>query len=322
MAKIIRGKNNNDKAIAGCAALAFHKALIGICELSSIESVEHTALRMSKAIVTYYIAFHLMTCCMLLDEKDNYDIIMRVDKDKVKYGATLEELNASGESAEVWDQCKKYEQDLATNFNHSEIRIYCKKLRDNASNKSDWPKFKQSIYETFVDERIKENKCQPCLYEKLNYVRDRVIYRPSDVPSDSEIGFAQTSKDVRVEIESLPDSDRLYKAAQDFFSAAIESEHKEGLMNEFLYRLLNTAVSIDESDFVYEDFTKEDFDMFNAMHPFGKTFPSYIAQLAELKDRDDVVKYYKKYWKPLYNCAKEKGYTRLKEVCLSISKLD
>jgi hypothetical protein len=62
-------KYDQDTVIDHCVALAFHKALIGVSQLNAIESAiqikEFGQFRQSKAIITYYIVYHVFVACML-----------------------------------------------------------------------------------------------------------------------------------------------------------------------------------------------------------------------------------------------------------------
>lgn len=149
-----RENSHNCEAISSCAALAFHKSIIGLCELTSIENINTASLRLSKALSTYYCVYHLFTCCMLLDSA--YDIIVPFDKSDgyARYGCKDSELNDPSETPEVWEQQKKHEQDLATMINHEQIKNHCKLLRAGALKQKSWQPFKQLLYKYFIEHML------------------------------------------------------------------------------------------------------------------------------------------------------------------------
>ena len=106
-----------EKDVIHSAALAFHKALIGVVQLKELESCN---LRLPKAVITYYIVYHIFTLCMLLDEDYSGKKIETFD---------LNALNSKSELPEEWNLQRKLEEDYATRIKHSEIKKYCVSIR-------------------------------------------------------------------------------------------------------------------------------------------------------------------------------------------------
>ena len=185
-----RSYPNNKIDIASSAALALHKAIIGICGLSSLEKAEQVArinLRSSKAVQTYYVLYHLFTCCMLLD--DDYEITFKSKYGHIKYGTELNDLKKSPRKPHHWNSRKNMEMDLAVRITHGEIKKYCNALRKRASSKEvPLSPFLSILHDAFVSD-----SCRLILFEKADYIRDRAIYRPSHVSSFTDTPI-QTSK--------------------------------------------------------------------------------------------------------------------------------
>lgn len=173
--------------IISSAALAFHKAIIGISQLDMIEKMESDSVsicRLPKAVLTYYILFHLFTICMLLS--DNY----RAKEKEEKYIGTLDDLNSPLETPEQWNRQQQLESDYATRIKHGNIKSYCNTLRKKDYNLLN--PIEKILFDNFV--QAPPDDSTPCikgLYEKVCYIRDRVIYRPSIVPL-KEGGFRHT----------------------------------------------------------------------------------------------------------------------------------
>ena len=125
---------HNTVYIANCAALAFHKSLVGISELRALESVKDhpTAggLRISRALNTYYSIYHLFVAMMLLDKGFSIKLNPRKCKEGIiDFGVNLQELNNPEETPDAWNAAGELEQDLATNITHGSVKQYCRYLR-------------------------------------------------------------------------------------------------------------------------------------------------------------------------------------------------
>ena len=192
-----------------CATLSYYKALMGICQLSLLEQ-NRQQFRPSIAIQTYYIIFHFATCCILFDDK------YRNDKLKIPKEVSREELNSTDESPATWARQRELEKDIAASMTHHEIVNYCKKLRERIKNSQIEDHIKV-FYNAIVDDTITNGKCIAGLYEKVQYIRVRAVYRPTFVKYVYEEKYAQTSKDVRKEIDALPKCSSLFETLKLFY---------------------------------------------------------------------------------------------------------
>lgn len=79
---ILERGEENQVYIFKVASLSFHKAIIGISELKALCKFSSNEIaggfRISKAINTYYVIYHLITFCMLMDENYNIKIKRRL----------------------------------------------------------------------------------------------------------------------------------------------------------------------------------------------------------------------------------------------------
>lgn len=294
----------NVKDISGSASLSMHKAIIGLCELNSIEKAEEKCginLRASKAIQTYYIIYHLFCCCMLLD--NDYEIIFKKDRcGRVNYGTELKELKHSPSAPNEWNNRKYKESDLAVRITHGDIKNYCKKKRRYQKNN---PSRVMTCNSFLFNDFIKEN-CKVALFEKIDYIRDRSIYRPSHVASMTETPI-QTSKNVRSQIDELPSSADLYKTVCDIqgeFCSRANSEGFGSLIWEYCYDFL--SVQVDCSD----EYRKKLGYSWEQLVELGgskadASVPSFVAQAMELFSPDNMKYFYHQYWKKLLEITKK-----------------
>lgn len=295
----------NQADIAGCAALAMNKAIIGVCELDALETSEGISgipLRSSKAVQVYYIVYHLFTCCMLMDSK--YEL--RFNKNDMQgkpfsYGCDTQELKERACEPDEWNERKEKEKDLATCIAHGGIKSYCNRLRNtvkrNGINRisSDL----RVLYDSFI-----RTEGAIILYEKAAYIRDRSIYRPSYVASLSD-AMTQTSLDVRAQDDSLPNSKVLYSIVESIHKA-ICSSLVEPLKESYA---LNFLV-FNDVDCKTEYAHKLGYS-WDALEELGgnreqESVPSAIAQMMELYPQEHTLKYYKKYFLPLLERTKKK----------------
>lgn len=101
-----------------------------------MEELSHTSIaggfRMSKAVNTYYVIYHLFCFLMLLD-KDYFIKAKGLEclNGYADINIDINKLNDKSELPDVWNDAKKYEQDISTMISHSDIKNYCEKMRQN-----------------------------------------------------------------------------------------------------------------------------------------------------------------------------------------------
>lgn len=303
-----RANIENIEDIAASAALAMHKAIIGVCELSALEEAErqmNSSFRASKAIHCYYVIYHLFTCCMLLD--DEYEIIFLAKKGKLNYGTRLEDLRREPVIPRHWNNRKWSEMGLAERITHGDIKEYCdgrrikengklvtikEGLRDrvNKCGRDGIPSYLLTLYDSFV----KEN-CDLILFEKADYIRDRTIYRPSHVPSMTDTPI-QTSKNIRLQYESLPDSVMLYNAICKIHHEICLNE--DSLFYSYKVQFANSIVDCPTDYAQMLGYTWENLKNVGGNKDY-ESVPTFVCQLMELFSPEEVLKYYEKYWSRL-----------------------
>lgn len=279
-----------------CATLAINKAIIGIAELSLAEKAakrhRYGAFRYSKAIQTYYAAYNIMASYMILtnqickETKKDYDSV-----DPVK-------LNSEDESPETWEGQRKLEQDLSTLIGHSGIRKQCRKMRGWDPDELD--PLEKLIWDTFVVPG------SPLLYEKICYIRDRTIYRPSYVIS-TEGTPLQTSMYVRKEIDSLPNSHYLFAFMQRYLKAVLQQKDIDFLTLHIHLtecRVINSTEYLVSLGIGDKDIRKL---KNNQLIREDNSMPSYICQLLELEPVNIVIKLYKAFWGPIIESIEKEG---------------
>lgn len=291
--------------ISHCAALSFHKSLIGLSELRELEKFrgvkKSNNLGMSRAIATYNTIYHIFVAVMLLDGKYEIEIAKKHIRNGV-YDIRIEreKLNSSCELPRTWEKAGVYEQDLSTTITHYKIKNYCKKLREEENNF--YFKYVQILFDNFV--RINDNseKSISGLFEKVCYVRDRTLYRPSYVV-DMNTDIIQTSLDVAKEINGLPDSDELYHILSSIHTALIEHYVKENsiffkfffisLWDNFISEDYEYLVELGFSDSAIYQVLSTDFEL-NKIN-----IATYTAQLIEVACAERTIRDIKQLWNPL-----------------------
>lgn len=270
--------------------------MIGIAELSLTEKAakrhRYGAFRYSKAIQTYYAAYNIMTSYMILtnqickETRKDYDSV-----DPVK-------LNSEDESPETWENQKELEQDLSTLIGHSGIRKQCRKMRGWDPDELD--PLEKLIWDTFVVPG------SPLLYEKICYIRDRTVYRPSYVTATDGTTF-QTSKDVRKEIDSLPDSHYLLALMQRYMNAVSQRKDIDFLTLHIHMtgcHVINPAEYLASLGIGDKDIRKlKNYQLIQE----DNSMPSYICQLLELEPVNIVIKLYKAFWVPIIESIEKEG---------------
>ncbi len=279
-----------------CAALAINKAIIGIAELSLAEKAakrhRYGAFRYSKAIQTYYAVYNIMTSYMVLTNQISKEIRKGyVPVDPVK-------LNSEDELPETWESQKELEQDLSTLIGHSGIRNHCKRMRKRGPDEQD--PLEKLLWDTFVVQG------SPLLYEKICYIRDRTIYRPSYVIATDGTPL-QTSMDVRKEIDSLPDSHYLIKFIQRYLKAISQRRNIDFYI---LYTHLTGCFVINSAEYLAGlGIGDKDIRKLKAHHLIEEdnSTPSYICQLLELESVSIVIKLYRAFWEPIIESLEKEG---------------
>lgn len=295
-----RTQKINRGDIAGSAALAIQKSVIGICGLYSLEKAERTtktSLRQQRAVQTYYVIYHLFTCCMLLDE--SYLIVFAPKRDgRLSYGSELVELRRRPVQPYHWNSRKFKEMDLAVRIQHSDIKKYCEELRKQ--NNQLLP-FIQVMYDAFVC-----NDCSLVLFEKADYIRDRSIYRPSFIATETEKPI-QTSMYVREQIDSLPHADDLFALVTNFLRA-VWSIPGDAFYPLAFY-LLSQGVSCTTQ---YANNLGYTWDQLTAIGglPSEETVPSYVCQMMELYSQEELEFFVNRYWKSINKEAKQRFFSQ------------
>lgn len=303
------GNYDTTFAKAACAALAFHKSLIGLSQLNALENAasksKDTHFLESRAVFTYYVTYHLFTACMLIVPDTYLKTPLHAPE---KYGmVTEEEINNPSETPEQWEDCKSNEMDWATKIQHYHIKGFCAKVREsNQAEFSTQAPYLIPLYKYFIDPSGSESTCIPGLYEKLCYVRDRVIYRPSYVLTQSR-SIIQTSAQLHKELVSLPNSKYLYHAISEVYVGLIRAMNTErnckntlhpctSMLTEMWYGTVQD--NLDELCALGHNRRRLQYlgtkDPDNGMY----AFPTYICHLLELENIDFIQKYRRKYWYP------------------------
>lgn len=256
-------------------------------------------MRLSRAVQTYYCVYHLFVCAMLLDPE--YVLVKKVPKgfDWVKsYEVDDKKLNSTSESPAQWNRGRNLEEDLAAVIHHADIRNYCKTIREQkARGKSSLEAYKEVLYKHYIQHEKEEAKCIPGLFEKLDYVRDRAVYRPTHVIYLNG-DLAQTSRDVRKEIEGLPSAEDIYATVFEFYKAIKSSET---LYFEFLLGIKpGLPITLDDDLVKRLGYSWEVLLKMGARKgKWDATVPNYLCQMMELFDEKDALRMYEKYWVPI-----------------------
>lgn len=318
------GDHDQIYAKADCAALAFHKSLIGLAELNALETaaskMTFSPFLQGRAVFTYYVVYHLFTACMLLAPDTFFKEPLQAPQ---KYGEiTIEELNASSETPAQWDACTKNEKDWAANIRHRQIKDFCEEVRKLTQKQEEESiPYIDALYRHFIGPSDFEGPCIPGLLEKLCYVRDRVIYRPTfiETPSDGQV---QTSAQLHEELTSLPNSKVLYTAISETYAGIMQVMRKERLEKSpsrpcwrMLSDMWNGMVSDDLDDLCALGHKRRRLQHLGKRDPHTGIydFPTYICHLLELENIDFILKYRKKYWEPLETLYVESDHAWLKQ---------
>ncbi len=289
-----------------CAALAFHKSLIGLSQLDALErtSGQGSGLYGARGLFVYYTVYHLFCACMLITPSEYVGKL----KPPKKYGKiTDEEIDNPSEAPAQWEHGKEYESDFATIITHTQVKNFCTNLR--TCEKDRWnhdAPYLVPLYHYFVDDANSDKQCIPGLYEKLCYVRDRIIYRPSYVQTVSG-RIVQTSAQLGYELRSLPNAEYLYHAITEIYNAMMQRMEEERRMGEYgsclaaLTGMWNDRTGEENlSGLCALGHSKRRLQSLGQRDENGQySFPTYISHLLEIESIDFVRTYKKKYWAPL-----------------------
>lgn len=293
--------SNNGLAKETCAALAFHKSLIGLSQLNALERVsgQSSSMHGVRGIYTYYVAYHLFCACMLITPPEFVGA-----KFKEPAEVTDEQIDNPSECPEQWDRGKEYEADWATKITHGQIKDFCKKLREGG--RQNWEvsiPYLIPLYDYFVDDTGADKSCIPAMYEKLCYIRDRVLYRPSNVITTSG-RIVQTSAQMGKELRSLPDSEQLYQIIKRIYLGIVSCAEQEYKAEEFgpyrqmLWEMWDGGVEEDINDLCRLGHKKRRLQMLGQKgeEKDKYSYPAYVSHLLEIESIDFVRMYRKKYW--------------------------
>lgn len=291
---------------AACSALAFHKALIGLSQLNALEEIRDSnngsaGVNGSIGLYTYYVVYHLFCSCILLLPKE---LSGKLEDPENKVSISKSALDNESESPDQWDMGQKLEKDWASSIKHKQIKNFCKEIRLNPQNYENVP-FIKTLYEYFIGPNDQEKGCLVSLYEKLCYVRDRALYRPSCVWT-SDCGPVQTSLGVGKELRSLPNSTLLYEAITRALEGITICNSDEKINREIknkcsdmLAELWTSFINMQDEKY-YKCLGICDEQMAKLeKYTFDKSLPSYITQMIELEGVEFCLKYKEKYWDPL-----------------------
>lgn len=275
-----------EKDVIHSAALAFHKAIIGVVQLNELECNNQ---RLPRAIIAYYAVYHVFTLCMLLDLDDS---VKKINP------CNLNELNSRSELPEQWNLQRELEADYATQIKHRDIKRYCEQIRKKGKDKL--TSIERILFENFIKQPINEHT--PCingLYEKLCYVRDRAIYRPSVVKLTNG-GYAQTSLNVKKEIDSLPSGKELYRIIKSIYMEFISKAKQIKKYNHLLACIWCYPV---DCGIVFNELNDNEAELMRSLTYFDNEngFNAHICHLLELYDDIYQIKKYEElYWRPLF----------------------
>jgi len=299
-----------------CAALAMHKAIIGIMRLDELEEAaartDISEFLDARAICTYYSVYHLFVTCIIMTDNS-------VKNCKWNFSVSDEEIDSEDETAGAWNTAKNNEQDWATKITHGQIKNFCKRVRMNRENLYGDKYYLIPLYDNFIDDTLTEGKCKPALYERLCYIRDKSIYRPSFVVTKSG-HRVQTSRYVGEEIRSLPKAAELFRIVSQIYDGFIKENERENETGEcdalLNYMWLDNIVRCKIGDLIELGHEIDQLKRIGGIDIEDQKkicFLSYEAQLLETESVENIIKYEKKYWFPLAK-RKFKNY-RLKGIC-------
>ncbi|MMZ55268.1 hypothetical protein D1872_171140 [compost metagenome] len=298
-----RFETNNRRYILEVASLCFHKALFGIAELRALDKfkgeLDAGGFRMSIAINTYYTIYHLIVLNMLLDEQHELKVRYRKinQKGSLNFEVSEKVLNSPEETPDHWNKRKDLESDIATMINHSDIKDYLKKVKKRRKEVSvSVNPVQEIIYKSFIAEN-----CSLVLYEKVSYIRDRVVYRPTIVIENTKGHSIQTSADVRKEIDSLPNWKKLYSTVVEIHNAMLKVAEQDKFYRNLL-RFSWEVLTLPENEEYLRSlgWTNEDINNYKDKYrPNDLQFIQYVSHLLEICDIERLRKDVDELWNPI-----------------------
>ena len=184
---------------------------------------------------------------------------------------------------------------MASSIQHSNIRWYCETARKNPGRLRPYTSI---LYRAFIgSDGNPAHKCIPGLFEKLEYVRDRAIYRPTHVIY-TDGRFAQTSYDVRTEIEGLPSSKDIYNTLFAFYKEIVSLPDPSEIESLFLYYLKTDSVDCREEIVERLGYSWTTIEQMGGNKAENRV-PSFLCQMMELFDEAESLRFYKNYWEKI-----------------------
>lgn len=306
MTDIVDNKHN-------CAALSFHKSLIGLMQLNQLEevsSVLQPSFLSSRVLNIYYTVYHLFCCCILMTPTEFANVKLNSPQER-----SDKVIISKNNTVESWESRKKAESDWSTLITHSLIKKFCNNLR--TCDLTNAPSYLKSLYRLFIDDTLVNQKCINGLYEKLCYYRDYVLYRPAFILSESD-HYWQTAFRLTDDFSSLPTSLELYNAISEIYNGfLIEMENESKPINDsasfwyftpFLHAIWGCSVNCPVSKLDSTGHTIEELKKFEFLpndDPNTIQLPTYISHLLDLENIDCILQYNEKYWVPLKNRFQE-----------------
>jgi hypothetical protein len=199
-----------------------------------------------------------------------------------------EKLNSLSEKPETWAELRDIEQDISTMITHYQIGKYCSALREKGDNNL-LPEYLNLIYQNFVKTLPDKNVSINGLYEKLCYIRDRSVYRPSYVIDENNV-MIHISLNIRSEIENLPKSNELYIIIIEILEAIVKE--KDIYLNSFLRILWIDHVSETKEHVIDLGYNENDIEILKYKYSFEQnelSFSTYITHLMEPADRERTI---------------------------------
>ncbi|MDE7550874.1 hypothetical protein [Bacillus tropicus] len=292
-----RDYQENTLYLSKVTAMSFHKVLFGLSELKLLQEISRDyqvgSLKMSEAVFAYYTVYHLMTFCMLLDEEYEIIVFGELKNGKVQLEVNKNLLNSEEDTPKRWREQEKHEKDIASAISHSNIKDYCKSIRGRDDIKN---KVVKLIYDHFI-----ALECETIVYEKICYIRDRVIYRPTVVIEDRHGEIVQTSADLNEEISKLPSWERYYKILESIHNKLIEVYDDYDLIKYVLRDMWYSSRIRENRELLYKlGWNDEEIQEYRSKTNLNElTFDSYISHLIEIRDKERVKKELEEIWFPL-----------------------
>ncbi|MBJ8104821.1 hypothetical protein JDS80_13395 [Bacillus cereus group sp. N8] len=292
-----RNHKENNIYLSQVAAMSFHKTLFGLSELKVLQDIPVKygtgSLKMSETVFAYYTVYHLITFCMLLDEEYEIIVMKKLKNNKVPLEGNKKLLNSHEDTPERWNNQEQHERDIASMISHSNIKDYCKSLRNRECIKN---KIVKLIYDHFISLEFKTIG-----YEKICYIRDRIVYRPTVVIDDENGGIIQTSADLNEELSKLPSWKQYYQILEDLHKKLIEMYDNSDMVKGLLTYMWRGQPVREEWKLLNDlGWTDEEIQMYRSKANSNELcFDSYISHLIEIRDKERIKKDLREIWFPL-----------------------